>query len=79
MEKFQNQITFIYNGHVIDSVDDIDMTKFPIPHKKDTLSISKFNGETEPYKLYIVDSVEYAYKHFYTPENVITYIKIYLI
>ena len=78
MEKFQNQLAVLRNGIVLDSVDEIDTTKFPIPHKGDIISIAKFKEGEDCCKAYKVKSVEYAYKHFYDPENIITFIKIHV-
>lgn len=55
-----------------------DTIKFPIQHKGDIISIAKFKESEDDFKTYKVKSVEYAYKHFYNPENVITFIKIHV-
>lgn len=83
MKRFNNQITFIYetasNHKILDSIDEIDLSKFPIPHKGDVLSIANFGVDQGKYSLYKVRLVEYTYKHFHNPENIITFIKVYLV
>jgi hypothetical protein len=90
MEKLPIQISFMdistSTPHALDTWDNIigagdnmKLLTLPIPHKGDIINIAKFGGEDNSLHYdYKVTEVKYAYKHFYEPEQIMTYVTVYV-
>jgi len=66
--KNNNRVSYIDistpEGKTIDTIDNVDLSSYPIPHTGDSVDISLLGDNVKLYSGYKVHSVSYSYQHW---------------